>query len=382
MGQKYEPYLHAVSICWPLMVGFIVLGMDVINAGEPCYIHSHPKGCEGDDSEDCERGNNEMLLRNTLHLPPLMISLLIMATTMIMTYLSVLEQERTSQSYRLPIQRPGPDSEDRRESWVVLRNRMKAQSSSTGTQSSLSTNGSRGGNNQNRGIVQVRRSRLVMNQAMAYVGAFLLVFIFPLIFFMGQSAGATEKSLYVVFALSQIIYPLQGFFNLLVYLQPKMSRIRREDQSIGYLGVFWFCLKPEDPASSRPQRGFRSGRHGSCTTHTTLQRALQTEGEEVKLGSRQEIHQGAEEDVRPLSTLMVCEETKRITSRQPEQTRIDYKLEDIPTSQSDERKSIMLTSHKEKVIKSNTEKKKQCDDEGISENRMEKIEEESEEETA
>ena len=339
MAKRYEPYLHAGPICWALLIGSIILAMDSFNAGEPCYINAHPKGCELDESVECTRGKHLMLLRYILHLPTLLVALFIMVTTLLITYASVLEQERKSERYRVQIPL---NQSPRRESWRELRSRM------TNDEGHSSPAPISNQDQSSRRMARVKRSRLIMNQAISYVCAYLLVFMFPTIFFITQTEGAPEQSVFIVFAIAQILFPLQGFFNLLIYLQPKMARLRRENQNLGYLSAFWLASKPEGPVSPRARRTFRNTRLSNQSQRTLfsgwfeLRQASQTHLQRQDEKNEIEIQQESDEEgVRSILSTLHEETHQSITSRQPgESKRDDLSQLHVNNSSQRERQDI------------------------------------------
>ena len=81
---------------------------------------------------------------------------------------------------------------------------------------------------------QHKRLRLVSSQARLYVGAFFLSTIWPLLVRILETYNTSmemshyETKIYPILLCQNIFFPLQGFWNLLVYVRPKYLKCRRE----------------------------------------------------------------------------------------------------------------------------------------------------------
>ena len=80
---------------------------------------------------------------------------------------------------------------------------------------------------------QLKRLQLVSSQARLYVGAFFLCNIWPLILRVSESQfhnqeDELEAQLYPLLVLQNALFPMQGFWNLLVYVRPKYLKCRRD----------------------------------------------------------------------------------------------------------------------------------------------------------
>ena len=80
---------------------------------------------------------------------------------------------------------------------------------------------------------QHKRLKLVSSQARLYVGAFFLSTIWPLLVrvletYTSDVYSYYETKIYWILVCQNIFFPLQGFWNLLVYVRPKYLKCRRE----------------------------------------------------------------------------------------------------------------------------------------------------------
>lgn len=83
-----------------------------------------------------------------------------------------------------------------------------------------------------------RKSRKFAKQAVLYCSFFLLSFIFLLV---GNVQGqfAPERQHFVVVCLAATLYPLQGFFNCIIYLRPRYLTFQSQQG-----GTIWDFLNP------------------------------------------------------------------------------------------------------------------------------------------
>lgn len=88
-------------------------------------------------------------------------------------------------------------------------------------------------------------TRDTVMQAMLYAAAFLLTFIFPLTTFIYESIYE-ETAPFFIEVMGKIFYPLQGFWNFLLYTRPIVIRIRTEHPDKNLIGIMReviFCAK-------------------------------------------------------------------------------------------------------------------------------------------
>jgi len=181
---KIEKYLHALPILAGLGTGFTALGMKLLNASPPfCWIGpglpNHP-----------ERHNpNYGAFRLAFLYVPVWIIICFLAITMIIIYRTVLNTEKKLDKY--------------------MTRRLRSISAYSKVLD-LSVKKKRD------------KSRKIRNQACLYVGSMYSCWIFGSIYRFMQFAGKTPPGFVgVLFAMT---VPLQGFFNLIVYMYPRIVR--------------------------------------------------------------------------------------------------------------------------------------------------------------
>jgi hypothetical protein len=255
LKKKVEPYFHII----PNMVGWGtgILGLALRAYGPAdwtCWIAPYPSGCDskvlisGDDydpdspnssSIPCERGVYYFAYRMAFRYGILWLCILYVTIVMWVVYVTVLTTEKASSKYQYPsfgttslpgnnqssrhrrvsFEDPMPDS-DLRNSIVLHASYMSqhSRSSSAGGQYTLSTT-----NTANR-----QKSKRIANQALLYVGALVLTTVFD------TAVRISQKNNYVApftLMLCEVIFtPLQGFYNLCIYLRPRYLQYAKLQQ--------------------------------------------------------------------------------------------------------------------------------------------------------
>jgi hypothetical protein len=94
-------------------------------------------------------------------------------------------------------------------------------------------------------------SRIIGRQALMYVAAFLITWIFGFAKFLWEETGNADTELLSI--LPMIFQPLQGFFNLIIFVYHKVQTLRRADDDLTVAEalekVFFFPSRMEDRAT-------------------------------------------------------------------------------------------------------------------------------------
>jgi hypothetical protein len=252
--NKLEPWFHGIAIVIPLVCGFIFIAMKGYNGNEPvCSIRPNdPPHCIGYESGDtpvgfnipCGRGDggeNPILYLVTLIVgfgSLLIITPTVIVVTMLPMYMSVSKIEKRMRNYG------------------VSTLRLDARSGRGGSRGENTTGTNNitpcGANDQHDGVMRrVKRSvlmcmippclhsrdgqprptsrsnratshqkRAILHMAAGYSFAWALVWIpFTILHFLPKS--------YATFILFACLTPLQGLFNLLVFMSPKVRNAKR-----------------------------------------------------------------------------------------------------------------------------------------------------------
>jgi len=108
-----------------------------------------------------------------------------------------------------------------------------------------------------------------VKQGLLYMCAFLFTYSWSGIALVAQSIGL-EASSQILYILTAVFLPLQGFWNFLAYIRPRFMKLRRENKSLSFLTILKFIIITEDdPASNHRSRQQRF-RFDSLDINTTL----------------------------------------------------------------------------------------------------------------
>lgn len=191
--SKIEPFFHLNAFAWG--IGTCVAGiiLELFNPlGWSCYITGYPLGCkeswENNGVTTCNRGDNSKIYQWAFFYAPLWAIMLISTGLMYSVYRCVKNQELRTSAY----------------------------ASHT-----------------------VETSKKIARQALYYLGAFYVSWTFPTIdkliyLFTGNIS-------YAIILLSAMLMPMQGFFNLLVYMRPTYLRCKNPQQNflMAWFKILW-----------------------------------------------------------------------------------------------------------------------------------------------
>lgn len=204
--KTIEYGLHAVPLLFGFTMAILGLVFDLFNpSGWLCWYAPFPQGCAGDE---CERGKHASLFR-WIHYFIIWSSILFNTLAMFLIFKSVRDVEKKTRRFSLD---------------------------------------------------ENYQSRKVAKQALFFVGALYLTWFF--------TTGARVYSIvhkssnYPLLLLMAIFFPLQGFWNAMVYLRPRFIRIQKEhpDYSLCELLVE-ITVYSHTPKENRPSAG--TGVNGS-----------------------------------------------------------------------------------------------------------------------
>jgi hypothetical protein len=75
-----------------------------------------------------------------------------------------------------------------------------------------------------------KRSRRVMLQGLLYSSALILVYLFPILMILMNALSKVDKISYTIYILTYSFWPLQGFFNALIYAIPIFQRMYKRQK--------------------------------------------------------------------------------------------------------------------------------------------------------
>jgi hypothetical protein len=113
-----------------------------------------------------------------------------------------------------------------------------------------------------------KRVSAVVTQALLYIAAFIITYIWMIIMKSIRFFGGNSSFPWVLRAINRFFYPLQGFFNWLIFLRPTFQRIRMQNPTYWWFHAFWDAMKKESV-------GFypHSGRRKSAALSAALRRS-------------------------------------------------------------------------------------------------------------
>jgi hypothetical protein len=261
-----EPTLHCISILYPLITASVGIGVNLfseLELGLFCWIGDYPRGCDIDPTLECTSTFIGWFYSGV----PLLGSFIFLLLTNLFIFIKV--QKILKQSSRFSI-----DSVIARSSVIDSRNssttntieRLPIRSTTTGniivsgvdvedSHTASVSAGSIGLRQNRRQTNENSRIRAVLIQATLYVSACLTTIFWMMMLRIFESQGvirSDESKLFWLTLLAHITFPLQGFWNLLIFLRPKYLRWRRQAPTKSRYWAFQQCLANRNPLASAP----------------------------------------------------------------------------------------------------------------------------------
>ncbi|GFH55168.1 hypothetical protein CTEN210_11644 [Chaetoceros tenuissimus] len=247
--RKYvEPWLHSVPIFLSLLFGIIIAAKDSFNPGLTfCGVGADPPGCISNDALECTRGRDAQTMYKIFAAVPYVVLPFIIVFTMGLMYHAARQNERKMSGYGIHTLRLRADTNtddnnnadggesEKNLSESRISKRFKEIfsfrfSQSTPSQSRLSRS-----NKLN------KQSKMIVQRALAYSLAYLFSYIVPLIISIMKWRGETVG--YGITLVSRILFPLQGFFNFLVFIFPRILNARKRNANLSWSRAFVHALK-------------------------------------------------------------------------------------------------------------------------------------------
>eukprot|EP00980_Cylindrotheca_fusiformis_P002132 scaffold479_cov97-Cylindrotheca_fusiformis.AAC.9 len=241
ISRRFEPLMHFISLGFPLATAFVGLFMDAYGERQgflTCYI----KTCPFD-----EDGNREKCNFPTLDLVFGRIVYVFVVGTLIINNIAILiffrKQTRSSNRRTIGLIEPGVSNRSLRNGLHQEDHSMRSGSTTRSTTVPMTR--------REREVARIaranrkRRVRLLSTQAFLFIGSFIFCNFasFVMRFVVGtkiifgevpsQTMSYVEEmefpyKYYPLMVLQAILYPLQGFINMIVYMRPKFANIRRQ----------------------------------------------------------------------------------------------------------------------------------------------------------
>lgn len=236
--KMVELFLHGVPFIVGLVCAIVPLATESINPSSSwCWVQPYPQGCDVSDVE-CTRGLNAGIQRWVFIGGPLIIILVLASIVMWMIYSAVRDLDRLNASHDFRC--TATQCATAQCTTAQCRRTKEDRPAITSLRSSLSSIVSSVKSFfepvEPRISARYRRSRQARERIFHYYIAYLLTIFFPLINV--PIAMATGSPVNVLEVLMFIFYPLQGFFNMLVFILPNLKAVRQRDADLSFLCVF------------------------------------------------------------------------------------------------------------------------------------------------
>ena len=250
---KLEPYLLAIPAAITLILATTILSLRSFN---PILTHcwvaeGEPYLCEEGLGVCWERGEGTRTLFSVTVAGLFTLLPCVIVVTMTIMYKAAKKNEEKLSKYGVGALRVranlGNPPDDTNVKHGLLRS-FKASWKRFSTKNSPGTNGTRSNNAK-------KQSRVIFEKALLYSIAYFATYIFVFVNSMYYWVGRE-----VPFGLdmaSSIIFPLQGFFNFVVFMYPRVKSARKKTKK-GLFQSFWTALKSRGDKKNRPRNLPRS----------------------------------------------------------------------------------------------------------------------------
>lgn len=233
-AKRYEPWMHGVSIGWPLITASLGAGFGVYDSlavGHGCYVANYPEGCgcleEGQEDNQC--CYSPLIAWIILGVPATLLFLAVLINN-ILVYCHVRSTLLKSMAYVQQYTTPKDRPKDRPSL------KKKAQEDP-----------------------MVNRIVAVATQAFLYVGAFLIstIWTYSLRIWEGASSRDShshENGYFPLLVMQAIFKPLQGFLNVFVFARPSYIKARDAHPRESRLWAFRRALHGDKIKPTQPLR--------------------------------------------------------------------------------------------------------------------------------
>ena len=197
LRRKAEAWMHIIPCIATFTTAILGLHFQVYNfSGNRCFLGSYPYGCHRRQRVKCIRGSNVKQVHYLFYggIVGLFAIVLFCMTSL---FLSIYKTEKKALRWHFP----------RSEAVFDAQEKARRRSSFTGKY---------------RDLRQLKNSRLVARQAILYVSTFFLCYVWSyIIAFIAENGGRPPFYLTMLF---YTFYPLQGFFNFVIYTIPRQRK--------------------------------------------------------------------------------------------------------------------------------------------------------------
>ena len=208
MYSRLEPIYHFLSLGIPLILTVVsIVHENFNNLGSICFINEHPIGCLDNPNIECTRGSSAKFQKFIIMTIVASCFLLIPINMSILFCLVSNQHRKITKKYNRSI---------------------------------YNTNES-----------FKKKEKVIATQAFMYFFSFLITFIWSALDGV-LMVHAPKRRMFALTVCAKIFYPMQGFFNFLIFIRPRVMRIKKENPHACYLTVLQQSLLPK--ISSYTQR--------------------------------------------------------------------------------------------------------------------------------
>mmetsp|Transcript_17528 Transcript_17528/g.26244 ORF Transcript_17528/g.26244 Transcript_17528/m.26244 type:complete len:540 (+) Transcript_17528:108-1727(+) len=245
--KKVEPFLHAIPWMYAIIIPSIAVATRSINPDySMCLINVYrPEGCE---SDDCVIGKDRVKKLFFIQTALLLFAFIAIIAMMTVIFLKVWRQERRMRNagYRSTNAARAAGNEVN----MIAGNRNQAQA------------------RRNTGLLRqnVANSRKVLNQALAYAGAYFATWFFFVCFLFNELITKNPMP-EIMLVLATFFFPFQGFFNFLVFVYPRVTQQLRGNDDMNVLQALCAAIRCIPiPPRNRRNRGVGNGAAAGTAT--------------------------------------------------------------------------------------------------------------------
>lgn len=263
---KIEFFFHAVPVFVPLIGAIVILSLDAFHPNLTyCFIEADPLSTNLEEFEISDR--NAKVLFAVFSAGPYIVLPTVISVTMAIMYRAVVALEKRHQQR-------SPDLDG----VLALRQKLKRNETGEEPNADAPITGQEGNNEESaftrlRNLIMdkvsfcrstdegrrkirsnsaERQKRAIANKALSFSLAFLVTYLFPIIISIRTLCGINSGNGLSI--LARIFFPLQGFFNFVVFIFPEVlvAKKAKRTGSISWLGAFLIAIKSRGrPLSNR-----------------------------------------------------------------------------------------------------------------------------------
>ena len=278
--DKIEPWLHGVSILFPLAGAIIGVTMKAMNPwGSICtlkrYNPPHCAYCEDGQVRDeagfnipCGRGTHATLLLDVFILSIIIISPIIMTVTLSIMYQTVGKNVRNMRSYGRGSLDISTTLEGVSSRWDMSQYCLSCRRTTEGS------NGRRSN--------QCRSMQKILYRTIAYSLGWLLTYVFFLTHRIIKLRGFKIPT-YIFFP-DAFLCPLQGAFNFIIYTYPKVTKSKNGDLTWFEAFVKALMSKGEERGDTLRQTPFNDSRQSASNRRPSAVQSIKVKVRRLSAG--------------------------------------------------------------------------------------------------